>query len=208
MQELKKIGENRKYYPRKSALRVEFRTTEGNRLVNSLRKVHYKQHCHLLFVLVLHMTSANVNKYWESQHHRRAQFGRDLKRPPGPAIHGKSKPRWDYLAPCPIASWKSQVMGVLPDPWGGCSQERLFILKKFIFHMKTKSFPVQWYLLPFVLSLWLPVKSEPLYIHTYKQTRAIHKQILRPYANLYLIIRKTIPRAEGVQWNLNYRNSE
>lgn len=34
---------------------------------------------------------------------------------------GKREPRWNYLAPCPIASWKCPVLGILPSPSGGCS---------------------------------------------------------------------------------------
>lgn len=67
------------------------------------------------------MTSANVNMYLEN--HRTAQFGRDLKRPSGPAFHGKSKPRWDYLAPCPTASWNLLMMATLPCPWGHCYRD-------------------------------------------------------------------------------------
>lgn len=36
--------------------------------------------------------------------------------------------RWDYLAPCPITSYKPLVMGTPPHPWGGCSSEWLISL--------------------------------------------------------------------------------
>lgn len=40
----------------------------------------------------------------------------------------KRKPRWDYLAPCPVASWKLPVMGSLAYPCGSCSCDWLFSL--------------------------------------------------------------------------------
>lgn len=40
--------------------------------------------------------------------------------------------RWDYLAYCPVTSWKPLVMGIPPNPWGGCSCEWLISLQKIL----------------------------------------------------------------------------
>lgn len=43
-------------------------------------------------------------------------------------VSQKRKPRWDYLAPCPVASWKPPVMESLAYPCGGCSCDWLVSL--------------------------------------------------------------------------------
>lgn len=40
----------------------------------------------------------------------------------------KRKPRWDYLALCPVASSKPSVMESLAYPCGGCTCDWLFLL--------------------------------------------------------------------------------
>lgn len=34
------------------------------------------------------------------------------------SLSWEEEPRWDYLALCPISSWKPPVIGTLPRPWG------------------------------------------------------------------------------------------
>jgi len=52
-----------------------------------------------------------------------AHTGKNLRRSSGPTSRGKRAPKWDYISPCPTASWNLLMMATLPCPWGHCYRD-------------------------------------------------------------------------------------
>lgn len=93
-----------------------------------------------------------------------AHTGKDLRRSSHPTSCGKREPQWYYTSPCPTASWKSAVMGILPHPWGGCSSDLWSSLKNInkLFLISRRNLSQgNLYPLPILFSMYLLVKRDP-----------------------------------------------